>query len=399
LSQYALARAYIEDETPTPDQIRRLADLCGKTAEVHEKRSEYDMAFGWIEKGLAYLGDDKLSTEAANLYLIGARAFDHQGKTSKAIDWCQTSLAIAAQIKTRESQQTMGEAYSRLASICLLRGYFDLVVHFSQESVQLYQQIDEKVGQITPYINLGIAYFYQGHWAEASNTFAKSLGIAQEIGSVDGQNTVSLNLANIHLSRGDWSRAAGMYRQCATGWKQIGAAKHEAKALSNLAQVFIYQENWPEAYDCLTRSQTIFIGVGSDEHTAELESRWAEFYLKTRELDQALIYSRRSLDLATEQANPLDQGRAYHLLGQIHQARGESEAAWNALQQGLKILNDLNTPHETAKIKLSMVGLAQQMETLEKAKEYLVQALQTFEQLGAQADLAAARELEHLLQK
>lgn len=293
----------------------------------------------------------------------------------------------------------MAEAYSRLASICLLRGYFDLVVHFCQESVQLYHQIDEKAGQITPYINLGIAYFYQGKWTEANDAFGKSLGIAQEIGSVDGQNSVSLNLANIYLSRGDWSRAAGMYRQCATGWKQIGAAKHEAKALSNLAQVFIYQENWPEAYDCLTRSQTIFIGVGSDEHTAELECRWAEFYLRTRELDQALIYIRRSVDLATEQANPLDQGKAYHLLGKIHMARGEFEAASNALQYGLKTLNDLNTPHEIAKIKLALARLAHQMDTPEKAQDYLAQALQAFEQLGAQADLSAARELEQLLQK
>ena len=69
-----------------------------------------------------------------------------------------------------------------------------------------------------------------------------------------------------------------------------------------------------------------------------MECRWAEFYLKTGELDQALIYIRRSLDVATEQANPLDQGRSYHLLGQIYEARGELEAAWNSLQQSLKTL-------------------------------------------------------------
>ena len=56
----------------------------------------------------------------------------------------------------------MAEAYSRLGSICLLRGYFDLVVHFCQESIQLHHQIEDRAGQVSPHINLGIAYFYQG---------------------------------------------------------------------------------------------------------------------------------------------------------------------------------------------------------------------------------------------
>ena len=71
----------------------------------------------------------------------------------------------------------------------------------------------DKAGQVSPHINLGIAYFYQGDWTEASRIFNKGLGIAQEIGNVDSQNSVSLNLANIHTGQGDWSRAASMYRQ------------------------------------------------------------------------------------------------------------------------------------------------------------------------------------------
>jgi anti-anti-sigma factor len=185
LSHYTLAQEFVEIETGPTEQVRQLADLYWQTAEVYEKRSQYNRALEHLTKALTYLDENKPTYDTARIYLIGARVFDHQGRLNEAKDWCHKSLAIASQIKTREGQQLMAQAYTRLSAIYLLRGHFDLAVGFCHNSVQIYQQINDIAGQASSYNKLGTAHFYLGDWNQANKAYRQSLMIAQEIGDID----------------------------------------------------------------------------------------------------------------------------------------------------------------------------------------------------------------------
>jgi tetratricopeptide (TPR) repeat protein len=394
LEHYAAARSLLEAAAGSPDQARRLADLCRQTAEVCERRSEYECASEWLERGLSYLDESEPTIEAARIYLLRAGVYHRQGRSEEAIDWCQKGIAVASGIRTREGLRVVARAYYLMGSIYRLRGDLLRAVRFCRESVQLYQQIEDLAGQSNAYNNLAIAYFEQGDWTEASAVYHESLAIRRKVGDVYGHGIVANNLAGIHLDRGEWIQAAGLYEQGYAIGRQIGAASLEALALSNLAQVHIYQENWPKARDCLSRSQALFVEIGSDEFLPELERRWGELYLRTGELDQALDHARRSIALASAQSSPLEAGMSCRVLGRVHMARDEWEPAEAILRQSLEILSDLNSEYEVAKTRLSLTRLALETGSVsDEARECLAQAVQTFEKLGAQADLAAAREV------
>jgi len=397
LAQFASAQTLVEAETSQKGQAYELANLCCKIAEVHEKRSEYDITFEWLQKGLAYLGDDKANTDAARIYLVGARTFDHQGQVKKAMDWCQESLTIASQIKTREAQDITAHAYNRLSAICLLRGNFDLVVPFCQESIHTYEQIEDIVGQVSPYINQGTAYYYQGNWAEACKAFDKSLSIAKEVGDIDGQGRASNNLALIHLGRGGWDEAKALFEHNRAMWAQIGMAKDEAKTLSKLAQVHINRQEWPEAHACLSRSQTIFSEVGAADYLPELERRWAEFHLRSGEPDQALAHINRSIELALKPHNPMEEGISQRVLGEIHLTRGEPDAAEEILLKSLEIFKDLEAKYEMAKTKVSLARLEIERNSSKDVQTHLEQAKKVFNKLKARGDLAEVQDLEKRL--
>ena len=57
-------------------------------------------------------------------------------------------------------------------------------------------------------------------------------------------------------------------------------------------------------------------------------------------------------------------------------------------------MEDLETRYESAKTRLALAQVATEADLADEASEYLAQAIQIFEELGAQADLAIARELE-----
>jgi anti-anti-sigma factor len=397
LTHYDSALALIKIHMLSPAQVRQLADLYCQIAQVHGKRGEYDLALEWVEKGLNYLDENELTIEMARLYLVGAQSFEQPGKLDKAIEWCQKSLTIAAQIKIHEGEQVMAQAYTRLGSICLLRGYFDLVIHFCHEAVEIYRQIGETAGQINAYNNLGLAYFYQGEWSEADKAYTHSLATARQIGDIHGQSAATDNLALIYLNRGEWEQALNLFKQNCAIWQQIGALEDEAVTLSNMARVYIAQEDWGEAWSCLSRSQMLFTEIDTSEYLPELERRWGEFYLMTDKFDSALSHTRRSIDMAVEQGNPLEEGKSRRVLGQIYLNVGRQQPAKLALYQSLQILNNLSSKYEIAKTRLPLAHLMLETGSLDEAQLHLVQATQTFEELQAKIDLMKAQNLERTL--
>ncbi|MGD2026945.1 MAG: adenylate/guanylate cyclase domain-containing protein, partial [Anaerolineales bacterium] len=254
----------------------RTAEFNRKIANIFERQSEYDIAFEWLEKGLQQLEQDDATIEAARIYLLGTGIYRRLGQNDEAELWCQKSLEIASQIESREGQQAVGQAYYNLGGIENRRGDLQRSVEYHRQSLEVYQEIEDVIGQARAYTNLGVTYSDLGEWEQAVEAYNKSLEINQQIGDIQREGFLANNLANVHLYRGEWDQAAQLFKQSNGIWKRIGSPFPDAVTLSNLAQVHIYQGNWDQARESLTRSQEIFTEIGSEDFLSELERRWAE---------------------------------------------------------------------------------------------------------------------------
>ncbi len=355
--------------------------------------------FRWLGKGARYVAEVEQTIEIVRIYLFGAELYYRQGKYDDAVSWCQQSLDIVSQIETREGQQIRGRACNLLGDICIRSGVLSYAVQFCNESVLVYEDIDDLAGQANAYNNLGLAYYYLGNWSQAQKVYHKSLAMRERIDDVSGRGQVSNNLALVHLDSGEWDRALSLLQQGLAIWKQTSAMDEEARTLSHLGQMYIYQGNWDEALVCLNRSQETFILAGSDDYLPELERRWGEFYLGTGELDQALDHALRSVELAVEQGHPLEEGLSCRVLGRVHLVRREDEPAEAALRQSLQIFSDLDSKYAAAKTQLSLVRLAVETGTIpaDETRTLLSQTIPIFEELNARVDLDEARDLERRL--
>jgi class 3 adenylate cyclase/tetratricopeptide (TPR) repeat protein len=386
-----LARNILEAPPHLPDQPRQMAEICRKIAAVHERQSEYENAFEWLDRGLAYLEGDEVSIEAVRIYLLGVGIYRRQGLNEEAAEWCQKSVQIASQIKTREGQQATAQAYYNLGGIEYRRGDMESAAAYCRQSLEIYHQIDDIAGQARAYTNLGAAYSDLGDWGRAVDAYNTSLTINQRIGDVQRQGFLANNLANVHLNRGELDQAASLFHQSNAIWKKIGSPLPDAVTLSNLAQVHISQENWKEAQSCLSHSEAIFEDIGSDVYIPELERRWGELLLRTGHYDQAVEHLNRSIELAIEQNNKLEWGMSLRVLGEVFLVENDYHAAKVTLDQSLEILKSINSDYEAAKVILSLtrLGLRSNMEI---DRVQLQQAVSTFQMLEAQRDLAEALE-------
>jgi class 3 adenylate cyclase/tetratricopeptide (TPR) repeat protein len=372
------------------DTARRLADLCRKTAAIYEKKSDYDVASNWLHGGLIAL-EGMEAIEAAHIYLLGAGIYQRQGKNEEAVAWCQKSLAIASQVKTREGQQVVGHAYYNLGGIYLRRGDLAGAVEYCRASVQVYQQIGDIVGLSRAHINLANAYAEQGNWPRVTEHYLPALEITRKIGDVYHQAMITLNLGGVYADQGDLDQATRYYRQSLEMWQELGSTYAIALLHNNMGAVALRRDDPDEAMALLHRSLELFQQIGSGDFLPEVYRNMALAHLRQGTLDEALGCAQRSLALSQEQDMRLEEGAAHRVLGQVYLARQELIQAERELQDSLCILQELNSRYEIGKTCFQLARLYQRQENRARMQEHLERAWAIFEDLGASLDLAQAQ--------
>jgi tetratricopeptide (TPR) repeat protein len=390
--QFGLANEIVAQSPDSLTKQRHQADLSRKTAEVFERQGEFETALEWLEKGLGYLDPDQVLIEIAEIYLLGAGVFHRQAKNEQSSEWCQKVRQIANQIDTHEGKRSMAQAYYLEGAVLHRLGDLNRSVELCKESLVIYQEIGDVVGEARAFNNLSNAYADLGEWDAALDALEKSLEINQRIGNIYEQGNVANNLAYIHLERGEWDQAQNLFIESNQIWKRIGAAFPDAVTLSNLAQVYIYQKNWEQAEKTLSESQALFEALGTDDFLAELERRWGEYYLGTGDIEQALSHTKHAIDVAEEQEARLDWGLSLRVLGEIYMQQGKYKQAHETLQEALKMLEELGSDYEAGKTTLVLCQLALGYGG-EIDRKQLEQAYMTFEQLGAKAEIEQAKNL------
>jgi tetratricopeptide (TPR) repeat protein len=395
LEHYEAARSLIDCESLAVEQKQHQAELCRKTANVHQRLGEYDVAREWLVKGLEYLSETTIET--ACIYTLLAGIYHRQGNNNEALRNCHKSVNIASEVNSREGLQCVARAYYILGAVYWRSNQYSDAEQYCRKSLQIYQKIGDIPGQARAYNNLAIIFYEQASWSQAREIYYKSLAINEKIGNIQEQGFVLNNLAEIHLDQGQLDQALDLYQRSNTIWEQIGFALPEAVTLSNLAQVYLLQGELLKARECLLNSQAIFAEINCEDYLAELERRWGEYYLKTGDLDKALDHTRRSHELAVSQADRREEGISSRMLGEVHLARGEYQSAKIILGESLKIMQELGNDYETAKTMMSLIQLEMADETKEPSRDHLEQATQVFTRYGAQIDLERALTLANRL--
>ena len=378
--------------TSAEEMACRLADLCRKTASIHEKRSNYTTAFNWLRGGLIALEGMEV-IEVAHIYRLGAGVYHRQGKNSEAIEWCHKSLAIAEKVGGREGQSAIAHAYYLLGLIYNRLGDTARTIEFCQKSIEIYEQIEDMFGASQAYINLANAYFDQGDWPRATEHYLRALEIKRKIGDAYGQAVITLNLGGVYLHQGDLDQAASYYRQSLEMWQELGSTYAIALLHNNMGAVALRRGAPDEALALLQKSLELFQQIGSRDFLPEVYRHMAEAHLDRGQLDKALSYAQRSLKLAQEQEMRLEEGATRRMLGQVHLARQELASAERELQESLRVLKELNSRYEVGKTLFQLAHLHRLRGEQVQMREALEQARAIFAELGARLDLAQAQEL------
>jgi tetratricopeptide (TPR) repeat protein/transcriptional regulator with XRE-family HTH domain len=213
----------------------------------------------------------------------------------------RTALAAATRTGDTAGQAVAGRL---LASACDDLGDHDQALRHYDNSVRLYQQLGNRLGEAKVHDHLGYLAEHQGRYADALSHAEHALRLYRATSDKAGEADALDSVGWYHALLGDYEQARAFCRRSLAICVEIGDRGLEGYAWGSLGYTEHHLGNPAEALACYERALNII---------REFGDRWAE-------------------------ADTLnDLGDARHVAGELAQAR----QAW---QQALAILDDLQHP-------------------------------------------------------
>ncbi len=376
------------------ENARWLAKLCHKTATVYEKKSDYEIGLNWLYGGLITL-EGMNTIETARIYLVGAGIYHRQGNNAKALEWCQRSLDIASNLEGDEARlKALAHTYYLQGAIYLRLGDNAQAIEVCQRSLILYEQLEDIAGAGSAYNNLATAHFNRSDWAQATEHYQMALENQTKIGNVHESGLISNNLGGIYLDRGQLEQAEALYQQSLQTWQELGSTYGQAFLYMNLASVEIKRQQGLRAIEYLTQCRELCGQIDAEDFLAEAYRHLAGAYLVLGQVSQAQEWGQKSLELAQTQGMKLEEGMTRRIIGQVHRALSEWDAAERELGTGLAILESLDSQYQVGQTLFQLAQLHYDLDHDDQFREALHRAIVIFERLGAQLDLEWARKME-----
>lgn len=256
----------------------------------------------------------------------------------------------------------------------------DEAIRYSQEAVQLSEELHFQEGKAYGLKNVGLAYFIKGNYTEVKNYWEQSLSIFQSMEDQLGISNLLNNLGAVYFNQGDDPRALEYYLESLRVSEKIGDKLRIATALTNIGAVYFNNPvNHDKAREYYSRALVISEESGDPDAIATSSVNLGEIYIEHEELDSALFYFQKALKVY--EATGGNAAYTLNNISKVHAARGDFREALKfqtrAYEESLELDAKLEMIQSLNGLGKSHLELARRGDTLgdlNMAQSYFAQA-------------------------
>ncbi len=270
-------------EVDVSKKVKLLGDKCWSLREVNS-----DSAIIVGEKALQLAIQHDLKKELPRLYgFLGVVHLHYLYKTKESIPFLHKSLEYSLQQK--DSVQ-LAYAYNNLGDLYFLTGNYPLSLKFSENSLQIFENLGHSTGQSYAYVNMGLIYREKKNFKLAFDYFKMAKSLWQELGDEIGMGSVNLEIARTYEAIGNIDKAMTYYQVAYQ--KSLGSSnvRYAAFCLSGMANIFYLKGEYDKAFEYYQNALVLNI------------ERRHNFGLVDDYIGMALIYAHKNEEAKAEVA-------------------------------------------------------------------------------------------------
>lgn len=235
--------------------IQRLANALWTAGRVEE-------AARMLERGLALLGDDRDSPEAAALFQELASQALHRGEMSEAIAWAESAVATSERLETPE-QLALAET---IHGVALARaGDTDAALAAVERGLKTAREHDLPLVAGRAAVNLAVIYANVDP-LRAAEICEQGLAEARRVGDVEIESWFQATLAgSLHACASDYETATRAAEVSIEIDRQIGLPSHLPVPLMVLGQIHQCHARYEQAEELFAEALTIARELGDPQ--------------------------------------------------------------------------------------------------------------------------------------
>ena len=228
------------------------------------------------------------------------------------------------------------------------KGNLDRAADYHEESLGIYQELDDEKGEANALNNLGLVQWSKGNLDAAAEYYERSLAIRRELKSSHEIGVILNNLGNVYVMKGDLESALDYHKQALQMREELDNKPDLATSLTNVGSVYQTRGNLNQALEYYHRALDIYEDIDVKQGMALILNNLGSAYQIRGDLDQSLDYHQRSLELRRKLGNNQDIAQSLLNIGDIHRVKGEANQALDTYQQSVQLYKQSGNESYTA---------------------------------------------------
>jgi CHAT domain-containing protein len=392
----ALAQARREgDRSWTAEFLRRLGEL-------RERQHDLKGALEWYEQSLPIRRELGQKPETARLLLGTGLVKLNLGDLAGGAERVDAARALYHELGDPINE---AQAAELLAQVNAARGEFEKAEGQLREALAIYQERRLPGGIVAVHTESADLFFkrslYHGALSEGFAAIDAADAARKDMPDGDDRRTMRTNqanamdiVANTYQKMVQLPRALDYYQQALAIRRELHDDESAAFTESNMAPVLIELHRTPEAVASLQQALEVRRAIGNKANIASTLMALGEADLAEEKPVEARKQYEEALTLAPEGSS--GQAVALYQLGNLSLEAGELDQALAFHQRALDIRGKLRNPHDVVRSRIQMAAVQEARGKLTDAAESYVQAADGFEKLLAEVSdpvqLASFRE-------
>ena len=241
---------------------------------------------------------------------------------------------------------------------------------YYQQSLAIFEQLNDSAGKAKNYFNLGLTYQEQNKIPQALEQYQKALMTYEELDHTGGMARCFLSLGNIYLETQD-SLALDYYQKSLTYFQRDKYAIGIAGAHGNIGIIHRNRGEFAQALYHTNRSLAINDSLGSRGILTSTYMQLGNIYADQRDYAQALDNFQQSLDISEAIGAKRQIAAVSYLIGDAALLSGDFQRARQSCERGLQLAIELGILKVEMECNECLANAYRQLEEEEMALDYM----------------------------
>jgi predicted ATPase/Tfp pilus assembly protein PilF len=240
------------------------------------------------------------------------------------------------------SKAAVAKLLNRAGTLCRNQGDYQQAFNYYEESLALYQEVNDKNGISKCIHNMGVVAFEQGEYEHAREILEKHLAVNRKTGDKENIAYALNELGNMAYDQGDYERAQKLHTESLALRKQTGNKRGVSNSLNNLGNVMTNRGDY----------------------------------------ENAMKLYKESLDIKRELGDKRGITTALHNFGLLHHYKGDYDLAKTYLEQSITLARDVGDKQGIAETLYELGSIEYKLANYEHAKKFYDESLEIRREIG-----------------